>query len=81
MTVLISGRSWKRTIALFVAVGAVMLALVGEKAHAQAHNQWREKQDFKNHQKMERRNYGNSAVLRDHQRAESPHILRRNQRR
>jgi hypothetical protein len=68
MKELISGKSSKRIIAVF-ALGAALLAFGGGTAYAQAHDQRHEKHEFKDHQKMERGIYGNSAV-RDHQRAE-----------
>lgn len=68
MKVSLSGKSWKRIVAVSV-LSAGVLAFGGAKAFAQDHDQRHEKHDFKDHQKMERRAYGNSAV-RDHQRAE-----------
>lgn len=51
-------------------VGAAALTLGSGTAFAQSHDQRHEKADFKDHQRMERRDFGKNAV-RDHQRAET----------
>lgn len=59
-----------RHTALGVVFGGVLLTVGASAAFAQAHNQRSEKQQFKQHQRMERQQYGSNGALLEHQRHE-----------
>jgi hypothetical protein len=62
-----------------LAIGAAIMLGGNEKAYAQDHHQRYERQDLRQHQRLERYNYGNSRALRGHQRREH-YQLERHQR-
>ena len=58
------------TSSAFALFAAAMLAGAGTTANAQGHSKNHEKRDLKEHQRQERRYYGNDRPVRDHQRLE-----------